>query len=143
MKQTNLTAAVVSLNIEDDYREALEVAFSQLPPRWASLVVLPFGFQAGGNPEQVLAQYARELGCYLIGGFPRNGTNVAVVFSPEGQPVGEYAQTHCLPGESIRQGNTLAPIATPMGRIGLSIGSDIYFPEIHWSLAQQGADQYY
>jgi len=140
MSLSNLRVAVPALNVDDNDLQVVESVFSQIPPNWASLVVLPFGFPSGENAEQRLAQWSRRLGCFLIGGFTHNEKKVAVIFSPEGHRIGEYEQTHRLPGETFCEGNTLAPIETPLGRIGLSIGSDIYFPEIHWSLAQQGAD---
>lgn len=140
MSLSNLPVAVASLNLEDNQSEMEDSILSKLPPRWVSLVVLPFGFPVVENPEQELARWARRLGSFLIGGFTRDKKRVAVILSPKGHRIGQYEQTHCLPGESFRLGNTLAPIEMPLGRIGLSIESDIYFPEIHWSLAQQGAD---
>lgn len=141
MKQcANFSVASVALNIEDKHPEAVESILSQLPPKWVSLVALPFGFPKVENPEQELARWARQFGCFLIGGFARDGKRMAVILSPEGQRIGQYEQTHCLPGESFHLGNMLAPIETPLGRIGLSIGSDIYFPEIHWNFAQQRAN---
>lgn len=139
MNLSHLPVGVAALDLDENQPEAIEAVLDQLPPKWVSLLVLPFGFPSGNDPEQKLAQWARQLECFLIGGFQNDNKKTAVILSPEGERIGRYDQTHSLPGESFQLGNTLHPIDTPLGRIGLSIGSDIYFPEVHWSLAQQGA----
>lgn len=83
---------------------------------------------------------ARTHRVHLVAAHREGRRNVARVYAPSGKVAGEYAQTHRLPGENHSTGDMLAPVSTRIGKIGLSIGSDIYFPEIHWSLAQQGAD---
>jgi hypothetical protein len=128
MLQPLLPVAVVALNLENDTPEDVDTILSRLPRKWSSLVVLPFGFPAVSDSAQELSRLARQYECHLIGGFEQEGKHVAAIFSPEGDCIGQYAQIHRLPGESFQQGNRLQPIDTPLGKIGLSIGSDIYFP---------------
>ncbi len=134
--------ALLSLDREEQAAPLrLEPLLRQARACGARLVVLPFGFP---SLEEAARDYyaglAHEHGITLVAGFPEGGRRVAAVFSPEGECLGEAAQTHRLPGEAVELGGQIRPVETPLGKIGLSVGSDLYFPEVHWSLAQQGAD---
>ncbi len=132
-----LPVAVLALNLEGG--DQPDLLLERAARRGALLAVLPFGLPTGLSRDS-LAVLARRHALTLVGGFEEEGRRLAVVVSPKGELLGEYAQTHRLPGESFAAGDRLEPIATPLGRLGLSIGSDLYYPEIHWSLVQQGAD---
>jgi predicted amidohydrolase len=58
--------------------------------------------------------------------------DTAVAFGPEGQIVGRYDKTHLAPGEKgfFAAGQSVAPIVTPFGKIGVIICWDIHFPEL-------------
>ncbi len=138
-----LSVAVLSLDSEE--REApafLKSGLGRAAACGVRLVALPFGFPAceGAEARRLLSALACEYRLYLAAGFPEAGKRIAAIVSPEGEWLGEYAQTHRFPCETFETGDAIRPIATPLGRIGLSVGSDLYFPETHWSLVQQGAD---
>lgn len=151
LSAATIAAAVAAINREDTGTATVRQFAHQAAARGCRLLVLPFGFPAlsenetdvGGTPANAaafLSSLAAETGIYIVGGYHSDGMKQASVFAPDGSVCGSYRQTHRLPGESFTQGDLLAPVKTPLGMIGLSIGSDIYFPEVHWSLAQQGAD---
>lgn len=137
ISEPHLSVAVIAT--EREGHSQLSELITRAARREARLVVLPFGVPAEGG-AQALAALAKEHAVFLVGGWVEGRKRLAGVFSPEGTQLGSHAQTHTLPGEAWERGDCLAPVETPLGRIGLSIGSEIYFPEIHWSLVQQGAD---
>lgn len=137
-----LPVAVLSLDLEDTSPENLMRVLAAVP-EGCRLLVVPFGFpraKSAAVAERFLARLARTRRCVVIGGFRKGSANVAAVFSKTGRCLGSYRQTHALPGEKLNLGAILAPMATPLGKIGITLGSDLYFPETHWSLAQQGAE---
>ncbi|GAA1679274.1 hypothetical protein GCM10009765_30630 [Fodinicola feengrottensis] len=125
------------------------------------LVVYPelhlFGDQAG-NPELAepiggrrtrdLAELAGELGIWLLPGTlceRADSTavyNTAALFSPDGQLAGTYRK--CFPWrpyEPYRPGTGFTVIDLPgLGRVGLSICYDAWFPEVARQLAWMGAE---
>lgn len=131
-----------------------------------SLVVLPemfaTGFSmnvgaiaevAGGETEGFLRELAGELGATVIGGIVRRGfdgkgRNCALVVSPEGAVVAEYAKLHPFSyGEEAKHyaGGERA-VAVDIGRggemvrTGLSVCYDLRFPELYRRLAVAGAE---
>lgn len=59
----------------------------------------------------------------------------------DGEITGEYRQTHLFPDEDgLIAGQKLPVFDTEFGRIGLTLGSDFYFPEVYWTLGMKGAD---
>lgn len=135
-----LPVSVLSLDLEDpseeNFLQHLHRAIGQ-GSRW---IVVPFGFPAVKSQDIYFSRLAKKHRIHLVAGFLQKRKRIAKIYEPSGKIAGEYAQTHQLPDEKFVPGNKLAPIQTKQGTVGLSIGSDIYFPEIHWSLAQQGAD---
>ncbi len=143
MSESLLPVAVISLDREENgNRGLLETLLRRVVGRGAQLVVIPYGFPAmeGESARGYFRALAREHGVVLVAGFEEEGKRLAIAFSSEGGICGEYAQTHRLPYETFAPGNEIKPIATPLGKLGLSIGSDLFFPEVQWSLVQQGAD---
>lgn len=72
------------------------------------------------------------------GGFQR----VAMLFGPGGQVLGTQGQTHRSPTEragGLQVAEVLAPIATPVGPIGILNGVDVEYPEVSRILCLQGA----
>jgi len=137
-----LLISVLSLDREERSSRNLYAHVGRAVERGSQLIVVPFGFPdlPEGKSRPFFSRLARKHHVHLVAGFETKKQRVAAVFSSEGKMLGTYAQTHRLPDEDFEAGDTLEPIVTSIGRLGLSIGSDIYFPEIHWSLVQQGAD---
>jgi len=79
--------------------------------------------------------------------------NTASLIGPEGKVIGLYRKTHLFdaprrkdikPGvqesEKVKAGDTLPVFETAIGRIGVSVCSDLRFPEIYRVMALKGAD---
>lgn len=134
---------MLSLDREDRSTETLLDHIGLARKQGSRLVVIPFGFPLlpVGAERPFFSGLARRHRMMVIAGRrEKPGHNVVRVYLPSGEMAGEYQQIHRIPGETHRPGAALHPITSPMGKIGLSAGSDLYFPETHWSLAQQGAD---
>lgn len=99
-----------------------------------------------GPSCEVLMDFAREHRVYLAAGVAeREGMQLydsAVLVGPAGF-IGKYRKAHLWNQEKLwfTPGNLGFPVFdTPIGRIGLLICWDIWFPEVPRILAQQGAD---
>jgi len=103
------------------------------------------------------AEVARELRTYVVvagverpGALPQGEGDgegegsaylTSVVLGRSGEIVGKYRKTHGLADDdTYALGDELTTVETDFGRLGLSIGSDLYFPEIYWVEAMEGAD---
>jgi len=62
------------------------------------------------------------------------------LIGPDGAILGKYRKSHRLPDEPIALGDDLPVFDTPLGKIGLMIGTDHYWPEIPLVLALKGAE---
>jgi predicted amidohydrolase len=62
------------------------------------------------------------------------------LLGPDGKLVGKCRKSHRLPDEPIALGDELPVFDTPLGKVGLMIGTDHYWPEIPLVLALQGAE---
>ncbi|MFJ4434228.1 nitrilase family protein [Pseudomonas sp. NPDC089395] len=100
----------------------------------------------GGPSVQAWAAFAREHQLYLAAGFAeRDGLRLydsAVLFGPEGR-LGHYRKAHLWNREKLwfTPGDLGFPVfETPIGRVGLLICWDIWFPEVPRLMASQGAD---
>lgn len=92
------------------------------------------------------SEVARRRGLHIVGGFAeREGGklfNSAAVVGPDGL-IGVYRKTHLWDAENLwfDPGDKGYPVfATPLGRIGVLICYDGWFPEAWRLLAMQGAD---
>ncbi|HGM5581750.1 TPA: nitrilase family protein [Pseudomonas putida] len=99
-----------------------------------------------GPSLKAWAALARELQVYLVAGFAeRDGLRLydsAVLMGPEGL-LGHYRKAHLWNQEKLwfTPGDLGFPVfETPIGRIGLLICWDIWFPEVPRLMATQGAD---
>ncbi len=131
----------------------------------ARLAVLPaFALQARagsslepGDREALLAEaqaIAREAGCYLVpgtalvadAGRPGGGARqVSWLIGPDGQLLGEQAQTHTTREEEAAGWLAASELsvfkAGRLGvRVGLLVGLDVWVPEVSRILALQGAE---
>lgn len=104
------------------------------------------GTAAESDTVQGWAEIARGHGLHIIGGFcEREGSklfNSAAVVGPDGL-IGVYRKTHLWDAENLwfDPGDRGYPVfATPLGRIGVLVCYDGWFPEAWRLLAMQGAD---
>ena len=111
-----------------------EEAFAHAEP-------VPSGFTV-----QDWAEFARAHGVYIVGCLPElDGVKLfdtAVLVGPEGY-IGKYRKTHLWNEEKLffTPGDLGYPVFdTRIGRIGLLVCWDIWFPETARIVAQQGAD---
>lgn len=103
---------------------------------------------AGGKTEARLAALARELGIWLIPGSiyeQRDGKiyNAAPVFDPQGREVARHYKLYpFLPYErNVEAGTSHTVFDIPgIGRIGVAICYDMWFPEAMRTLAAMGAE---
>lgn len=111
-----------------------------------------------GPTTDRLAALARRYGCHIVGSTyesTRGGAmhNTATLIGPDGGIVGLYRKTHLFdapkrldikPGmresDKVRAGDDLPVFETSIGRIGVSVCSDLRFPEIYRVMALKGAD---
>jgi predicted amidohydrolase len=100
-----------------------------------------------GFTTNFLSKVAMEHSIYLNWGMAEKGEDgqiylTAVFLGPDGR-MNTYKKVHLLPQEEdwARAGSGLPlPIDTPLGRIGLLLGTDLLFPESARCLATQGVD---
>ena len=99
-----------------------------------------------GRSPKAWADFAHRHQVYLVAGLAeRDGLKIfdsAVLYGPQGL-LGHYRKAHLWNQEKLwfTPGNLGFPVfETPIGRIGLLICWDIWFPEVPRLLAQQGAD---
>jgi predicted amidohydrolase len=125
-----------------------------LPEYWPAMGMqetdkVAYAEQAAGGPIQAfMAQTARELGVWLIGGtLPMASNesgkvlNTTLVFNPAGDNVARYDKIHLFGftkgSESYDESRTIVPGASvstfeaPFGKVGLSVCYDLRFPELY------------
>jgi len=99
--------------------------------------------------EQVFSQLSAQFRVYLAAGTvilpDKEGAlyNTAYLFGPEGQVLGTQRQTHLSPMErqwGLSRGDHLMVFQTEVGRIGLVVGTDVYYPEVSRILCLRGAN---
>ena len=110
-----------------------------------------------GKTGQRFANLARDLAIHLlVGSFNERSDdaarcyNTSVLFSPEGKILATYRKVHMfdidLPDLKFMESATCLPgagpvvVATPFGKLGLSICFDLRFPEHYRELVDQGAE---
>lgn len=99
-----------------------------------------------GNTTKALSDLSKEKGIYIVAGLPERESdkfyNSAVLTGPEGF-IGSYRKTHLFFEEKLyfAPGDTGFRVwDTPIGRIGIMICFDWFFPESARSLALLGAE---
>lgn len=102
--------------------------------------------QVRGPAIELWLRWCEQFGIYLVGGLvERSGEdlyNAAVLVGPSGL-VGTYRKTHLwgIEHDLYRPGDLGVPVfETPVGRIGMLICYDAWFPECARIQALQGAD---
>lgn len=175
-----MTVAVIQMVSGEDIATNLVHArrlLEQAADEGARLAVLPENFAAMGkiNPANIaaleaqqqgpilswLAQTARELGLWIVGGtlplLPVGQTAgkpcaSSLVFNGFGECVARYDKLHLFDAavgdqqgsykesERYARGQTCTVIDTPVGRLGLTICYDLRFPELYSALRDAGAE---
>jgi 5-aminopentanamidase len=99
-----------------------------------------------GPTTDAWSKVSRETGSWVVGGLSEVAEgkiyNSAVLIGPEGQ-LHRHRKMHIRGGmekEVFDLGRQLTCVDTPLGRIGLAICYDMWFPEVCRSYALQGAD---
>ena len=139
-------------------RIGLEVRAAKRRLPWVDMIVLSelsaYGASLdsaesrGGHAETEFCRLARDNGVWLIPGsiYERDGSdifNVAPVINPDGRIVARYRKIFPFyPYEQgVAPGKDFCVFDVPgVGRIGLSICYDIWFPEVQRTLAFMGAE---
>jgi predicted amidohydrolase len=147
------------MRIQSNYRRA-RVAVEEAAGKGCRLVCLPEAFRTAGNLIELpsiaetipgkttdfLSELARKHNIHIVGGlFEKDRDQYfssAVLLGPEGRIVGKYRRVHTFQLEKryLTNGTGFECWDTEIGRIGLAIGYDIYFPESVRMLALKGAD---
>ena len=139
-----------------EMRKRLEVLFHSYP--WVQMVVFselsPHGPNKtaaepiGGPIEQEFAELARRFDCWLVPGsyFEKDGDhiyNTTPVFNPAGEVVTRYRNIFPFtPYETgVTPGAEFCVFDVPdIGRFGVSICYDLWFPEVTRTLTAMGAE---
>lgn len=111
-----------------------------------------------GRIQTALANWARELGLWIVGGTiplrtddPQRVRAACLVFDARGEQVARYDKIHLFdvdlgPGEryaesdAFEAGEAPVTVATPFGRLGLAVCYDLRFPELFRTLVAAGAE---
>jgi predicted amidohydrolase len=137
-----------SLTKEYVLQQMQEVERSKYP----GLIVapfMPFLEYREGNEQQDLKEFfviAKEKNATVIVGLIEHGNNkktyyTSLALSADGEIIGKYRKSHCVAGDSeFSLGDDLPVFDTPVGKIGLTLTSDFYFPEIYEVLRLKGAE---
>ena len=64
----------------------------------------------------------------------------SVMLGRDGEVVGKYRKTHALPDDTMALGDELPVFHTDFGVLGLSLGTDFYFPEVYGVQWMKGAE---
>ena len=110
-----------------------------------------------GPTTDLLAREARRYGMYIAGSLYEDAGqgvyyNTCPLLGPDGAIIGRYRKTHLFDApdrhdikagiresDKVRAGDTLPVFQTELGPIGLSVCSDLRFPEVYRELTLNGA----
>ncbi|MCC6446658.1 MAG: carbon-nitrogen hydrolase family protein [Armatimonadetes bacterium] len=149
-----VTLSALCLLDEGGCRTADYVAgmIEQTAQRQASdLIVAPLtpflSFREGRELEDVaiFSGLARAYRTYLAVALTENAGDgrqfyTSLLLDRDGEVAGKYRKTHALPDDPVALGDSLPVFRTDFGTVGLSIGTDFYFPEVYNVERLQGAD---
>jgi len=92
----------------------------------------------------VIAKAAAKRKMYVVANLKeKDGSKLystSYLVGPDGALIGKYRKSHRLPDEEIALGDSLPVFDTPLGKIGLMIGTDLYWPDIPLVMALEGAE---
>jgi len=109
-----------------------------------------------GPSTDLLAKKAKEYGMYVVGSIYERGNdtfyNSSPLIDPLGHIVGKYHKTHLFDApdrvdiksgiresDKVKAGDELPVFDTGIGKIGVSVCSDLRFPEVYRVLSLKGA----
>ncbi len=109
-----------------------------------------------GPSTDLLAEKAREYGMHIVGSIYERANddyyNTSPLIDPSGSIVGKYIKTHLFDApdrtdipsgiresDKVRAGGELPVFDTAIGKIGVSVCSDLRFPEVYRVLSLKGA----
>ncbi|MBI3993871.1 MAG: carbon-nitrogen hydrolase family protein [Candidatus Lambdaproteobacteria bacterium] len=111
-----------------------------------------------GPTTRLLAEKARKWGMYIVGSMYEDmgdGTyyNSSPFIAPSGEILGKYWKTHLFDApkrvdikggiresDKVRPGNELPVFDADMAKVGVSVCSDLRFPEVYRELMLKGAE---
>jgi len=110
-----------------------------------------------GPTTDLVAQKARKYGMYIVGSmYEREGNqhyNSSPLITPEGEIMGKYWKTHLFDApnrpdikggiresDHVEAGTELPVFQTNPAKVGVSVCSDLRFPEVYRELALKGAE---
>jgi predicted amidohydrolase len=151
----NRTVRVASVCLlDDDRHRTREYVLDQLASACKSakrdLVVAPYMpfLSFGERDEQEdlapFAALAKRHKTYLAVALTEEAGGrecaTSVLFDRQGKLAFKWRKTHAFPDDDIALGDELDVFETDFGKIGATIGTDIYFPEIYEVLRMKAAD---
>ncbi|WGX95891.1 nitrilase-related carbon-nitrogen hydrolase [Nocardioides sp. L-11A] len=131
--------------------EAVTFELMTAAPSWSGATDMAPVLATAGYADdfrELMAQEAAARGQYLLAGSHLVPTgeggyrNVAVLHDPTGAVVHEHAKTHLFPLEhtlDIVEGDEMAVVDLPFGKVGIVICYESQIPECASSLVEQGA----
>src|ERR671933_1145904 len=174
MDERKLVAAAIQMSStpdKGDNREVAEAVIREAVSAGAEFVSLPELWSCHGldsvyreNAEPVpgpttdfLAELARELGVYVLGGSILEGepgaerlSNTSTFFDPSGEMTAVYRKIHLfdvkvsdkeyLESANIAPGDEVVTSKAGAATLGLSVCYDVRFPELYRLLALRGAE---
>ncbi len=136
-----------------------QIKLIKLYSPWVNLVVAPelcfYGVsdfrktaeQVPGTTTASCSEIAREFGVYLVAGslFEREGENyynTSVIFDDDGEIVDKYRKMYpWRPHEKVSSGDSTVVFNIPgIGKVGVCICYDLWFPELIRDLVFKGAE---
>ena len=134
-----------------------------LPEVWTGLgfssdkAYLEIAETVPGPTTDLVADKAREYGMYVVGSmYEQQGNNFynsSPLIDPQGEIVGKYWKTHLFDApnrpdiqggiresDKVEAGTELPVFQTDPAKVGVSVCSDLRFPEIYRELALKGAE---
>lgn len=66
--------------------------------------------------------------------------STSYLVGPDGKTLGKYRKSHRLPDEKIALGDALPVFDTPLGKVGMMVGTDQCWPEVPLVMALDGAE---
>jgi len=108
---------------------------------------LPYFYVGKGEKFEELTNLAREVKSYLIVGvidsakIPGKFTNKALIFSSQGNLIGEYAKIHTVQfvEDLLIPGKEAKVFDTPLGKLGIELCYDLDYTDITRALVKNGA----
>ncbi len=153
-----MRAACLQLHVEpccqeENLRRALELARSALC-EGAEILVFPelfltgFCYETGADeaspyPYHLLDPFrelAREHSCLIVGSIRSGRQNLGFCLDAEGIELRPKIHPFGAEKEHFDGGDSISPVATRWGMVGLEVCYDLRFPEVARALALQGAD---